>query len=98
MEFIFPVVIVAAFYFILLKPVLGEQNKRKKVIANLNIGDRVIISGGIIAVINEILLTDDGASILKLSLSKKNFIYVYPEAVERLVEDSVIKNLDDIIN
>ena len=81
MEFIFPVAIVAAFYFILLKPVLGEQNKRKKVIANLNIGDRVIISGGIITVINEILLTDDGASILKLSLSKKNFIYGIFESV-----------------
>ena len=98
MEFIFPVVIVAAFYFILLKPVLGEQSKRKKIITNLNIGDMVVISGGIIGIINEIIVTDDGSSVLKLSLSKKNFIYTYPEAVERLVKDSAIKNLDDIIN
>ena len=98
MEFLFPVAIVAAFYFILLKPVLGEQNKRKNIIANLNTGDKVVISGGIIAVISEIIVTNDGSSVLKLSLSKKNFIYTYPEAVERLVENSAINNLDDIIN
>ncbi|MBI52046.1 MAG: hypothetical protein CL779_02355 [Chloroflexi bacterium] len=98
MEFIYPVVIAVAFYFILLKPVLGEQSKRKKIIANLNIADTVVISGGIIGVIDEIIVTDDGSSVLKLSLSKKNFIYTYPEAVERLVKDSAIKNLDDIIN
>ena len=98
MEFIFPVVIVAAFYFILLKPVLGEQSKRKKIIASLNIGDKVVISGGLIAIISEIIITEDGSSVLQLSLSKKNFVYAYPEAVERLVEDSAIKNLDDIIN
>ena len=43
-------------------------------------------------------VTNDGSSVLKLSLSKKNFIYTYPEAVERLVENSAINNLDDIIN
>jgi len=99
MEFIFPVVIALAFYFILLKPMLNEQKKRKKIVSNLNVGNKVVISGGIIAVVDEILVTDNGTSLLKLSLTKKNFIYTYPEAIERLIDDdSAFNNLNDIIN
>ena len=98
MEFIYPIFIAIAFYFILLKPVMNDQKLKKKTMSSLKIGDTVVCSGGLVAVIDEIIVTKSGASLLKLMLNKSTVIYSLPEAIDRLVEDdTVISNMEDII-
>jgi preprotein translocase YajC subunit len=96
---IIPLLFVAiAFYFILLKPVMNVQKLKKKTISSLKIGDKVVFSGGLVAVIDEIIVTKSGTSLLKLILNNSTVIYSLPEAIDRLVEDdTVISNMEDII-
>ena len=98
MEFIYPIFIAIAFYFILLKPVMKDQKLKKKTMSSLKIGDTVVFSGGLVAVIDEIIVTKSGTSLLKLILNNSTVIYSLPEAIDRLVEDdTVLSNMEDMI-
>ena len=98
MEFLYLLIIMIAFYFILVRPVMNDQKKKKKTVSSLKKNNKVVISGGIIAVIDDIFITENGISLLKLKLNKEIFIYSYPEVVERLItDDSVLSSLQDIM-
>src|SRR5437762_642336 len=56
----------ASFYFILLRPVLQQQKKRRRDISHLNIGDEVLTTGGFYAVVRDIRTSEHGPVALRL--------------------------------
>ena len=52
-------VVILAFYFILLRPVINQQKQQRRDISNLHVGDEVLTSGGFYAVVREINTFED---------------------------------------
>jgi preprotein translocase subunit YajC len=70
MEFILlPLAIVLLFYFILLKPMMASQKKHRNLIANLDVGDEVLTTGGFFAIVLEIETQDEGPPVLMLEVA-----------------------------
>ena len=88
---------VAAFYFILLRPVLNQQRQRRDEIASLEVGDEVITAGGFFAVIDEINTVEDGPMEIVFELADDVFVRGTPEAIVRIVghEDARVDDEDD---
>lgn len=59
MEILIVVFIVAAFYFILVRPVVQQQKRHKSDISGLQLGDEVLTTGGFYAIVREINTQDD---------------------------------------
>lgn len=59
MEILVVTFIVAAFYFILVRPVVQEQKKHRSDISTLQLGDEVLTTGGFYAIVREINTQDD---------------------------------------
>jgi preprotein translocase subunit YajC len=57
---LFVVPVIAAFYFILLRPVIEQQRRRKRDVSRLNVGDEVVTTGGFYAVVREIRTQERG--------------------------------------
>ncbi len=53
------VAVLAAFYFILLRPVINQQKKQRQDISSLEIGDEVLTTGGFYATVVEINTYED---------------------------------------
>ena len=53
------VAVLAAFYFILLKPVINQQRRQRQDISSLNVGDEVLTTGGFYATVVEINTHED---------------------------------------
>ena len=51
--------VTAAFYFILLRPVLSQQKQQRRDISSLQIGDEVLTTGGFYATVTEINTFED---------------------------------------
>ncbi|HJM75140.1 MAG TPA: preprotein translocase subunit YajC [Dehalococcoidia bacterium] len=84
--------IMGAFYFILLRPVLAQQKKRKGDISSLNVGDEVLTGGGFYATVREIRTTDEGPMEIMLEAAPGVTLRATPEAVleiTRRVDDAV---------
>ncbi len=76
---------VAAFYFILLRPVLNQQRSRRSDIAQLEVGDQVMTSGGFYAVIDEINTVEDGPMEIIFELADDVFVRGTPDAIVQVV-------------
>ena len=59
MEILVVTFIVAAFYFILVRPVVQQQKKHRSDISTLQLGDEVLTTGGFYAIVREINTQDD---------------------------------------
>ena len=79
----YTVLAVAAFYFILLQPVLKQQKNRKKAVQELLIGDEVVTTGGIIALVIDVITPADGPTELVLEISEGVHVRAMTDAVER---------------
>ncbi len=79
----YTVLAVAAFYFILLQPVLKQQKERKKAVASLRIGDEVLTTGGIIAEVVDVVSLPDRPTELILEIAPGVRVRALTEAVER---------------
>lgn len=53
------VAVLAAFYFILLKPVISQQKRQRRDISSLEVGDEVLTTGGFYATVKEINTHED---------------------------------------
>lgn len=53
------VAVLAAFYFILLKPVINQQKRQRQDISSLQVGDEVLTTGGFYATVKEINTHED---------------------------------------
>lgn len=80
---LYTVLAVAAFYFILLQPVLKQQKERKRAVASLQIGDEVLTTGGIIAEVVDVVSLPDRPTELILEIAPGVRVRAFTEAVER---------------
>ncbi len=76
---------VAAFYFILLRPVLNQQRARRASIAGLEVGDEVMTTSGFYAVIDEINTVEDGPMEIVFELADDVFVRGTPDAIVQVV-------------
>jgi preprotein translocase subunit YajC len=74
---------VAAFYFILLQPVLKKNKERNKAVQSLQIGDEVVTTGGIIGEVMDVVTPPDGPTELILQIAPGIKIRALTEAVDR---------------
>ena len=79
---IFGVAIFLAFYFILLRPVMQQQRKRKRDISSLNVGDEVLTTGGFYATVRDISTHESGPLELTLEAAPGVRLRATPEAVQ----------------
>lgn len=81
-EFIFfALLIFLAFYFILLRPVLEQQKRRRRDISSLEIGDEVLTTGGFYATIRDIQTQDRGPLELTLEAAPGVLLRATADAV-----------------
>jgi preprotein translocase subunit YajC len=86
MEFVLlPLGIVLLFYFILLRPVLNQQKKHRRDISALEVGDEVLTTGGLLAVVREINTREDAPLELVLELAPSVCVRALAGAVESVV-------------
>lgn len=79
----YTVLAVAAFYFILLQPVLKQQKARRKAIESLRIGDEVLTTGGLIAEVVDVISLPDRPTELILELAPGVRVRALTDAIER---------------
>ena len=65
----YTVLAVAAFYFILLQPVLKNQREQRKAVQQLRIGDEVVTTGGLIGEVKDVVTPADGPTEIILELA-----------------------------
>jgi len=58
-EILVLIAVMAAFYFILLRPVINQQKQQRRDISALRIGDEVLTAGGFYAVVKDINTFED---------------------------------------
>ena len=76
--------VVAAFYFILLRPVLQDQRRRRRDISSLDVGDEVLTTGGFYALVRAMHTTDDGPMEIELEVAPGVTLRATPEAIQRV--------------
>ncbi|MFQ5381142.1 MAG: preprotein translocase subunit YajC [Dehalococcoidia bacterium] len=88
---LYTVLAVAAFYFILLQPVLRNQRAQRKAVRSLQIGDEIVTTGGIIAEVVEVISRPNEPTELILEVSPGVQVRALTDAVSRrlttLVDD-----------
>lgn len=80
--FLFPVALIAIFYFLLIRPQQKRTKDHKKMVAEAAKGDEIITSGGVLGKITEIgdhFLTLEIANNLSVQLTKSSISSVMPK-------------------
>lgn len=67
--FIIVVGVIVAFYLVVIRPMTQEQKRQQQDIRNLQVGDEVLTTGGLIATVKEIRVPDQGPVELVLTLA-----------------------------
>jgi preprotein translocase subunit YajC len=79
----YTVLAVAAFYFILLQPVLKNQREQRKAVRSLRIGDEVVTTGGLIGTVVDVVTPTEGPTELLLELAPGIHVRAVTDAVSR---------------
>ena len=79
---------VVAFYFFLLRPVLQDQKERRKAVRQLQVGDEIVTTGGIIGEVKDVIVPVSGPTELILEIA--------PGVCVRAVTDSVLRRLSTL--
>ena len=87
--------VLAAFYFILLRPVLAQQRERRRDLSALEIGDEILTTGGFYAVVRDIQTREDGPMELTLELAPQVLFRATPDAILRIVAPAEAGDGDD---
>jgi preprotein translocase subunit YajC len=80
---------VAAFYFILLRPVLKSQKDQRKAVQALQIGDEVVTTGGLIGEVKDIIQQPDAPTEIILEIA--------PSIRVRAVTDGISRRLTTLV-
>jgi preprotein translocase subunit YajC len=83
---LFPLGILAFFYFLFLRPQSKRTKEKKQMIAALNKGVEVVTSGGILGKIVDL---DD--NFVKLEVSENSFIQVQRQSIESMMPKGTYK-------
>jgi preprotein translocase subunit YajC len=79
---------VIAFYFFLLRPVLQNQKQQRKAVRQLQVGDEVVTTGGLIGEVIDVVVPVDGPTELIIELA--------PGVRVRAVTDAVLRRLSTL--
>jgi preprotein translocase subunit YajC len=79
----YTVAAVAAFYFILLRPVLKSQKDQRKAVRALQVGDEVVTTGGLIGEVKDIIQPVDGPTEIILEIAPNVRVRAVTEAISR---------------
>jgi len=79
----YTVLAVAAFYFILLQPVLKNQKEQKKAVRALQIGDEVLTTGGLIGEVKDIIQPVHGPTEIILEIAPGVRVRAVTDAISR---------------
>jgi len=79
----YTVLAVAAFYFILLQPVLKNQKAQRKAQEALQIGDEVVTTGGLIGEVKDIIQPAEGPTEIILEIAPGVRVRAVTEAISR---------------
>ena len=77
-----------AFYFFLLRPVLQDQKARRKAVRQLQVGDEIVTTGGIIGEVKDVIVPVNGPTELILEIA--------PGVRVRALTDSVLRRLSTL--
>ena len=78
------VAVLAAFYFILMRPQIERQRRRRADISALQVGDQVLTTGGFYAIVREMRTTDEGPMEIHLEAAPGVVLRATPEAIEQI--------------
>ena len=90
-----PIALAGAFYFILLRPMLNQQKKRKETLSSLKIGDEVLTNAGFFAVVTDIDTPSDGPMRLHLELTEDVVVEATSDSVSAIVTEKDDENSED---
>ncbi|MEZ4503195.1 MAG: preprotein translocase subunit YajC [Dehalococcoidia bacterium] len=76
------IAVVGAFYFILLRPVMQQQRKRRAQMSGLTIGDEVLTTGGFYGTVVDIQTADEGPMIIRLEVAPGIVLRATPAAID----------------
>lgn len=79
----YTVAAVAAFYFILLQPVLKNQKEQRKAVQQLQIGDEVVTTGGLIGEVKDVVVPAEGPTEIILELAPGIRVRAVTDAISR---------------
>lgn len=79
----YTVLAVAAFYFILLQPVLKNQREQRKAVRALQVGDEVLTTGGLIGEVKDIIQPADGPTEIILEIAPNVRVRAVTDAISR---------------
>ena len=78
------VAVLAAFYFILMRPQIERQRRRRADISSLQVGDQVLTTGGFYATVREMRTTNEGPMEIHLEAAPGVVLRATPEAIEQI--------------
>jgi len=89
----YTVAAVAAFYFILLRPVLKQQRSQRDAVRALRIGDEIVTTGGLIGEVMDIVQSPDAPTEVILELSPGVRVRAVSDAIQRRL--TTLEDLED---
>jgi len=94
LDMLWPMVLmIAVFYFLLIRPQRKRDKKEKAMLAALEVGDTVCTVGGIYGTITSI--KDD---IIEVSVGKDNVKLVFARLAIRKAEEDIVKGEGELLN
>ena len=90
-----PIALAGAFYFILLRPMLSQNKKRKATLAELDIGDEVLTTSGFFATVTDIVTPTSGPMRIHLELTEDVIVEATPDAVVSIIPASEVETVEE---
>ncbi len=81
----YTVLVAGAFYFILLQPVLKQQKEQRTAVRELQIGDEVVTSGGLIGEVMEVVTPVEGPTEIILEIAPGVRVRSVTEGIQRRI-------------
>lgn len=85
----FAVLVLGGFYFILLRPVLQQQRKQRREMAQLQPGDEVLLTSGLIGTIIDMQVDDSEQAVMTLDLGGVRVRAIPSAIVQRWGKEAV---------
>ncbi|WP_174813718.1 preprotein translocase subunit YajC [Aquisalimonas sp. 2447] len=87
---LFPIALIAIFYFLLIRPQAKRAKEHKKLVSELAKGDEVITQGGLLGRITEV-----DETFITMEINDNNQVKVQKNAVSQVVPKGTIKGKAD---
>ena len=86
MNLLFPIILIGAFYFLLIRPQTKRAKEHKQMVESLKKGDEVVTGGGVLGRITEI-----GENFIQVEIAEGVQIKVQKQAINSLMPKGTLK-------